>query len=209
MGLFTIGEIKGNKAKLKIPNYSIKTMYWEYIYKSYQVEQSAAYAELARSMEKMRNTADITDIMDIYTRVVNRMSTRDMLHFNEASCKSIFITLVHTDGMYLIQSEKEATGGFADLYIKENVQYKKDIHYRFMFEFKHIKQNELKGDFDKLTEQEILELNREHISKVRSEAIAQLERYMKDHNVLKDSDKPLKKVIVITIARKYVQWEEL
>jgi thiamine pyrophosphokinase len=90
--------------------------------------------------------------MSIYAKVVNRMSNRDLLHFNEASCKGITITLVHTDGVYLIESEKEA-----------NVLYKKDVHFRYMIEFKHIKQNELRGDFDSLSEEELVSINKEYI----------------------------------------------
>jgi hypothetical protein len=157
-------------------------------------------------MYKLRTTAEMDDIMEIYTKVVNRMSNRDLLHFNEASCKGIFITLVHTDGMYLIESEKEANGGYSDLYIKENVLYKEDIHYRFMFEFKHIKQGELKGDFQQLSREEILEINKEYLEKKEKEAWAQLEQYIQDHNVWFDNKKPLKKVVVLTIARRHVMY---
>jgi hypothetical protein len=204
IGMFTIGETEGNKVILKIPNYSVKAMYWDYMNRAYEVEQSANYAELERAMRKLRKTAELEDIMDIYTRVVNRMSNRDLIHFNEASCKGIFITLVHTDGMYLIESEKEASGGYSDLYIKENVLYKEDIHYRFMFEFKHIKQSELKGEFNVLSKEEILEINKDYIAEKEEEAWKQLEQYIKDHNVLFDNKKPLRKVVVITIARRYV-----
>ena len=176
----------------------------DYWLRAYEVEQSASYTELAKAMETMRKNGDITHIISIYTKVVNRMSNRDLLYFNEASCKSIFITLVHTDGIYLIQSEKEANGGYSDLYIKENVLYKEEINYRYIIEFKHIKQSELKGDFDKLSQEEILTLNDEYLSAKKEEAKQQLERYVSDFNVLFDSEKELKKVIVITIARRIV-----
>ena len=177
--------------------------------KAYEIEESASYAELKSAMKKLRTTGEIQHIMDIYKKVVNRMSTRDLLHFNEASCKSIFITLVHTDGMYLIESEKEADGGYSDVYIKENVLYKKDIKYRYILEFKHIKQGELKGNFNELSEEEIIALNKEYIDKKQEEAEAQLEKYIKDHNIKYDSEKPLKKVTVITIGRRYSLYREI
>jgi hypothetical protein len=209
MGMFTIDKTDGNKTVLKIPNYAIKSLYWDYMNKAYEIEQSASYKELASAMKKMRTTGEIQDIMEIYIKVVNRMSTRDLLHFNEASCKSIFITLVHTDGMYLIESEKEADGGYSDVYIKENVLYKKDINYRYILEFKHIRQGDLQGNFNELSEEEIIALNKEYIDKKQEEAEAQLERYIKDHNIIHDSEKSLKKVIVITIGRRYTLYKEI
>jgi len=208
MGMLTMDEVDGNAVSLKIPNYSVKALYWDYMNKAYEIEESASYADLKTAMKKMRKDADIEDIMEIYKKVVNRMSTRDLLYFNEASCKSIFITLVHTDGMYLIESEKEANGGYTDVYIKENVLYKKDINFRYILEFKHIKQGELAGNFNELSEEKILNLNKEYINKKQEEAKNQLEKYIKDYNIVYDTVKPLKKIIIITIGRRYVKYIE-
>ncbi len=207
MGMFTIDEAEANKVTLKIPNYAVKALYWDYMNKAYEVENSASYDELSRAMSKMRLDGEIEDIMGIYTRVVNRMSNRDLIHFNEVSCKSIFITLVHTDGVYLIESEKETNGGYSDVYVKENVLYKEYINYRYVLEFKHIKKGDLSGDFDKMSKEDIVALNKDYIQAKKQEAKDQLERYINDHNVMYDSDKILKKVIVITIARRHVLYE--
>ncbi len=204
MGMLTIDQVDANAVILKIPNYAIKALYWDYMNKAYEVEDSASYDQLKSAMKKMRTEADIEDIMNIYEKVVNRMSNRDLLQFNEASCKSIFITLVHTDGVYLIESEKEANGGYSDLYIKENVLYKEYINYRFVLEFKHIKSKELTGDFNSLSREKLLELNQEYIAEKKKEARQQLEKYIEEHNIVYDSEKELKKIIVLTIARKYV-----
>jgi hypothetical protein len=175
--------------------------------KAYEIEQSASYGELSKAMSKMRMDGELENIMDIYTRVVNRMSNRDLIHFNEVSCKSIFITLVHTDGVYLIESEKEANGGYSDVYVKENVLYKEYVKYRYVLEFKHIKKGDLSGDFDKMSKEDIVAQNKDYIGAKKHEAKEQLERYIKDHNVLYDSNKILNKVIVITLARRQVLYE--
>jgi len=141
--------------------------------------------------------------------VLNRLSSRDLTYFNEASCKSIFITLVYTDGIYLIASEREAEGGYSDLYVRENVLFKEFINYRYMIEFKHIKAGELKGDVNKLTFDEILLKNKNLIDNKEKEAQSQLEIYIKDHNVINDSDKIIKKFTVITLGRKYVKYNML
>ncbi|HBY20160.1 MAG: hypothetical protein A2Y24_00720 [Clostridiales bacterium GWE2_32_10] len=192
---------------LKVPNYSISALYWEYMSKIYEIENSAQYDELAEAMRKMRLYADLEHIMEIYSRVINRMSNRDLLYYNEATSKGIFITLVHTDGLYLIESEKSADGGYTDLYIKENVLYKEHIKYRYMIEFKHIKEKDLKGDTKNESREMIIEKNQGIIEENKTKAKMQLERYMKEYNIINDSEKELKKLIIITVGRKYAVWE--
>ncbi|HAN10197.1 MAG TPA: hypothetical protein DCP90_06255 [Clostridiales bacterium] len=214
LGMLTIKRKESNKVMLGIPNYAVKSLYWEYMEKVYEVEASARYDELAAAMEDMRKTGTVEHIMEIYERVIKRLSNRDLRHFNETSCKSIFITLVYTDGIYLIESEKETNGGYTDLYIKEGVLYKEAVRYRYMIEFKHIKEKELKevesGELKGESEKRrVLESNNELINKKKEEARAQLYRYMEEHNVQEDSEKELKKYIVIILGKKYVEYEEI
>ena len=208
LGMLTIDRQEVNKVMLKIPNYSIKALYWEYMSRIYGVEETARYDELAAAMKRMREEADVEHIMEIYERVIGRLSTRDLTHFNETSCKSIFITLVYTDGIYLIESEKEANGGYTDLYIKEGVLYKEAIKYRYMIEFKHIKEGELKK-YDKEDRKQLILDNKELIEKNKAQAKEQLYKYMKEYNVQNDSEKELKKYIVIVLGKKYVEYEEI
>lgn len=206
LGMFTIGKNYGNKVMLKVPNYTVKSLYWEYMSSIYEINQAARYEDLARAMESMRMQGNIEDIMTIYTSVINRLSSRDLSFFNEASCKSIFITLAYTDGIYLIASEREANGGYSDLYLKENVIYKEHVKYRYMIEFKHIKVDDLKGNINKLPYAEFITLNKDIILEKQKEAELQLNNYMQEHNIINDSDRILKKFIVITLGRKYVEY---
>ncbi|OGO84490.1 MAG: hypothetical protein A2Y24_01885 [Clostridiales bacterium GWE2_32_10] len=207
LGLLTISKQDANAVMLKVPNYAISALYWEYMSKMYEIENSAQYDELKEAMKKMRLYADLEHIMEIYSRVINRMSNRDLLYYNEATSKGIFITLVYTDGLYLIESEKSADGGYTDLYIKENVLYKEHIKYRYMIEFKHIKEKELKGDTKTESKEAILEKNKDIIERNKDEAKQQIERYMEEYNIINDSEKELKKLVVITVGRKYAVWE--
>ncbi|MTK12464.1 MAG: hypothetical protein F8N39_10385, partial [Clostridiaceae bacterium] len=184
LGMFTIGKTYGNKIMLKIPNYSVKALYWEYMARAYEIDKASSYMDLAKAMDKMRIEGSIDDIMDIYAKVINGLSSRDLTFFNEASCKSIFITLAHTDGIYLIASEREAYGGYSDLYLKENVIFKECVNYRYMIEFKHIPIGNLKGDIHSLSYDEFIEKNKVIIKSKEKEAAAQLENYIKGYNIL-------------------------
>lgn len=206
LGMFTIGKSIGNKVILKIPNYSVKALYWEYMARIYEIEKASSYEELANAMDVMRMQGNIEAVMNIYAKVINRLSSRDLTFFNEASCKSIFITLAYTDGIYLIASEREASGGYSDLYLKENIIYKEFVKYRYVVEFKHIPMGNLKGDIHTDSYEEILEKNKTIIETKEKEASMQLENYLKDYNILNDSDRILKKFIVLTIGQKYVKY---
>jgi hypothetical protein len=52
LGLLTIKAIRGNKVLLGIPNYSVKTMYWEYLYNTYQVGSFKNMNRISMAMEK-------------------------------------------------------------------------------------------------------------------------------------------------------------
>ena len=209
IGMLTIDSPFENKTMLKIPNYAIKQLYWDYMAKVCNITKSTRYSELIRAMYSMRISGDIKDIMDIYEKVINNISTKDLTHFNEASCKSIFITLVFTDGVYLIESERETNGGYTDLYLKENYLYKEHVKYRYMIEFKHIKAKELKGDLNTLSKNEITKQNTSIIDQYKNQAITQLDKYIQDFNILNDSDRILKKYTIIVLGRKYIIADEV
>ena len=213
LGMLTIKRKEANAVILGVPNYAVKALYWEYMEKAYGVEASARYDELKAAMRKMREEGRVEHIMEIYERVIKRLSNRDLTHFNETSCKSIFITLVYTDGIYLIESEKETNGGYTDLYIKEGVLYKEAVTYRYMIEFKHIKEGELKAENNELEgtdeKERVIANNINIINKKKEEARKQLYRYMQEYNVQNDSEKELKKYIVVVLGKKYVEYEEI
>jgi hypothetical protein len=206
LGMLTIDKPEANRVILKIPNYSVKALYWEYMTKTYDIVETVGYDELGRAMAKMRINGDLEKIMELFEKVLNQISNRDLRHFNETSCKSIFITFVYTDGLYLIASETEANGGYADLYVKENVLYKESIHFRYVMEFKHIKDEELKGGTEGKSKADIFEQNIDVLNKYRAKATEQLDRYILDRNLLCDSDKELRKVVVVVVARKFVDY---
>ena len=208
IGMLTIDSPFENALMLKIPNYAIKQLYWDYMANTYKVGNAFRYNELKHAMHSMRITGNTNDIMDIYEKVIN-ITTKDLTHFNEASCKSIFITLVFTDGIYLIESEREANGGYSDLYLKENYLYAEHVKYRFMIEFKHIKTGDLKGDLNALSKDEIIKQNTTLIDKYKGDAKKQLNKYMQDFNVLQDSDRILKKYTIIVLGRKYIVADEV
>jgi hypothetical protein len=194
LGLMTIKGNMGRKVLLGIPNYSVKTMFWEYLYYTYSVGNYKKMQEISIAMDKMRKDADVKEIMQIYKDVRAEISNRDLTFYNEMTSKAIFITILFVDNYYILESEKENREGYADLYLKEGITYKEEIKFRYLIEFKHIKQKEFSD---------------EKLEKKKKEAKEQLEKYKNDYKIKEDGVRPLKKLIIITIGKNDIVYEEL
>ncbi|MEA1973975.1 MAG: AAA family ATPase [Bacillota bacterium] len=205
LGLLTIKETVNRAVKLTIPNYTIDKIYWEYMSNIFRTTTGLGYEELAEAMDDMRHNSNVEKIMKLYERSLNKLSNRDLTHHTEETSKGVFITLVNIDGLYLIQSEREAKDGYTDLYLREDVLYKEAIKYRYMIEFKHLKMNKLKrDDVQTETKESLIKLNEELIEETINGAKKQLDNYIEDRNIINDSELILKKLVVITLGRKYV-----
>ena len=210
LGLVTIKKAMQNSVILSIPNYTIDKIYWEYMSSLFKISLSVGYEKLKLAMIKMQREANLSYIMDIYEHSLNQLSNRDLSHHTEETSKGVFITLINTDGLYLIQSERESSGGYTDLYLREDVLYKEALKYRYMIEFKHIKLKELKReDITLETKDSIIKLNKALIDDTIKKAKIQLENYIQDKNIINDSKLILNKLIVITLGRKYVIYKTM
>ncbi|TYQ15685.1 UNVERIFIED_CONTAM: PD-(D/E)XK nuclease superfamily protein [Acetivibrio alkalicellulosi] len=194
LGLLTIKATSGKSVYLGIPNYSVKIMYWEYLYKTYEIGLTKKMSDIKLAVEKMRKDANVKEIMEIYKEVRKELSNRDLTFYNEMTSKAIFITLLFVDGIYMLESEKETRNGYSDLYLKEGVTYKEEVNFRYMLEFKHIKE----GDYTK-----------EKLEQKKKEATEQLKKYIDDYKIKEDGEKPLKKMILITIGKNDTFYQEL
>ncbi len=204
LGMLTISGKEENGVTLKIPNIAIRELYFEYITKIYNVEATVKYDKLKSAMKEMRLNKNLQPILEQYKLLLNNLSNNDLKDYDELTSKILFISLLYMDGIYLLESERQANGGRTDLYVKENFIYKEHVKYRYIIEFKHIKMSEIKGDAIKETKEEILAKNKDKIESLKKEAQKQIDEYIKDYNVINDSEKELEKCIIITIGQKYV-----
>ncbi|MFW5981512.1 MAG: hypothetical protein ACOCRU_02930, partial [bacterium] len=94
-----------------------------------------------------------------------------------------------------------------DLYLRENVKYKEAIKYNYLMEFKHIKSKDLKGDLLKDSQEEIFQKNRDLIEVKKGEARKQLAMYIKEKNIFKSTGKEIRKMIVVTLGKKYLDYD--
>ena len=197
MGLLTIEkDTESNSPLLRVPNYSIKTMYWEYIrhiLKNQIPELSHNeinyYASLKDFAIHEKPEAFIKFIHQYY---VSRFSNRDFQRFDEKYIKAVILTLMFQGSYYLPISELENSEGYSDIYLQRRNLYT-NVKTDWVWEIKYVKETNAK----KAT----------LIEEKKSKAIEQLQRY-KTSNLFKDRN-DVRYLAVVFIGKKKYWIEEV
>jgi hypothetical protein len=166
LGMLTNGGMQRGKTWLKIPNYSIKTLYWEYVVSYVQdlEKRQISTSELSDTIDKMAYDGEIKPYLDFFTEnFLKRLSNRDLMNFDEKYIKVMMLSTLFTSRLYLPVSEDETTEGYTDIYLQKHPAIP-DIKFEYVFEIKYAKtgatEAEIKSKFD--------------------EAEVQIEKYRKD-----------------------------
>jgi hypothetical protein len=166
MGLLTVDEPQEGSLRLKIPNYSIRTVYWEYLEqltlewnKDVMIdlrEQSAAVRELAYR-------GNLQPYIEYVSQhIFSRLSNRDLQQFNEKYIKIMLLNGLFQSKLYVPSTEKEVENGYIDIFLQRSPLLP-DVKYEWVWELKYIK----KSDED----------NDEALQSKREEACVQLNKY--------------------------------
>jgi len=144
MGLLTIEKPVFGKVRLCIPNYSIKTVYWEYIMKL--VQQSSGFvintAELDRSIAALALDGQAKPFIDYVSRnIFNKLSNRDLQQFDEKYIKIMLLGCLFQSNVYVPVSEMETDTGYIDIYLHRSPLLP-EVKYEWIFELKYFKASE-------------------------------------------------------------------
>jgi hypothetical protein len=196
LGLLTIKEPDGDRVVLKIPNQSIKKLFYEYIRKVKNIELSSDILEIQDAIKEVCKEGKINAFMDLYGKIRLEIIDRDdMKHYNELDSKLVMLMMIGVSSLYNIKSEAELNGKYCDLYLKEAINYDYYVDYRYVIEFKHVhKGNKTKKEIES------------EVNKKLNEAKEQIEVYMQDKDIL-NSTKPVKRLVIITIGRDEEKYE--
>jgi hypothetical protein len=166
LGMLTKGGTQRGLTWLKIPNYSIKTLYWEFAIAAAQGQEtkSASASELSKTISQMAYDGDILPYLDFFSEnILKRLSNRDLINFDEKYIKTMMLATLFMSRLYLPVSENENISGYTDIYLQKHPAVQ-DIKFEHVFEVKYTKtgtdKNEKEAKF--------------------AEAAAQIEKYKKD-----------------------------
>ena len=162
LGLLTIKGSEISKVELGIPNYAIKSMFWENF-----ATKLTAEAKLLRTsdyydaMRVMRMQGDAGAFVAQFSVLLSEtLSFRDLMQLDEKHIKMVLLTVLYSIGDYLVDSERELGAGYADILLMEHPAYPDTAKYEWVIELKYLKKKTIK-EYDR----------------VAADAVAQAERY--------------------------------
>ena len=144
MGLLTIEKPLMGMVRLCIPNYSIKTVYWEYIMKSAQINAGFVIntAELNRAITALALDGQAKPFVEYVTRnIFNKLSNRDLRKFDEKYIKIMLLGCLFQSRVYIPVSEIETNTGYVDIYLIRSPLVP-EVKYEWIFELKYLKASE-------------------------------------------------------------------
>jgi hypothetical protein len=190
MGLVTIAkEENTGTSLLKIPNYSIKTMYWEYM-ENMILERNPEMLYLPHiifeGLWAMAFDGNYNLFFDDFMKnFVSQLSNRDMEHFSEKNIKLLLLSVLFQTNLYLPISETENSKGYTDIYLKRRDYLYPGIKIDWVWELKYVKQADANDN--------------DIIDAKKNEALTQLQRY-KTSNLFKDR-KDVRYLMIVFVGK--------
>jgi len=193
LGMLTIKEAGPLGTVLKIPNYVIRTIYWEQYFQKIRENYNIDIQGIRIAVNEMRMHSDIEPLIEIVKGLLESLSNRDLVHLDEKNIKMMFLTLLAVDNTYFIRSEDENNKGYVDLMLRRKIQLKDITKFEWIIELKYIKESD-----------------RNTLETVKNQGLKQLQMYGESKMVQDELDKEgLKKVLIIVVGKKDIYTKNL
>ncbi|MCO6487262.1 MAG: AAA family ATPase [Phaeodactylibacter sp.] len=171
-GIITIHKSSLASVILKMPNYVIEQLYYQYFHQVV-LERSrlpANQVDLHELVSVLALDDEIQPLIAYTQDILTALSTRDKMKFDEKYLKAIFTSILFTVGVYTIHHEFEVkqsptSKGYVDILLQKRPPF--ETKYQFVMELKYVK----KADAARAEE-------------VKKEAVGQLQRYLQHDDYL-------------------------
>jgi hypothetical protein len=198
LGLLTIDKKKGGITYLKIPNYSIRTIFWDYIVqmtKDCNKDVDIDYHQQLKAVDVLACEGNPQPYLDyISQKILSRLSNRDLEKFDEKYIKIVLMCGLFQSKTYLPITEVEVEHGYMDIYM-QRCHPPSETPYEWVWEVKYVK----KGDAEH-KKSDVLQAKRE-------DARTQLQKYRASHLFAGRSD--VRFLSVIFIGKDKYEMEEM
>ena len=144
LGMLSMDAARRGRTWLKIPNYAIKTVYWEYLRRLLEErhEIDLHTQELSNAIEALAWEGEATPFAEyVAHEVLGKLSRRDFRQFGEKHIKAIIFALIGLTDFYVCHSEAEVEHGFLDLFLSRDPRYP-ELPYEWLLELKHLKEED-------------------------------------------------------------------
>jgi hypothetical protein len=155
MGFLTIAGRDLSSYIFKYPNYLIEKLYAQYFVALLQNTEELPIDNnpINDAVRELAKTANPQPFLDQVKAVLKTHSNRDARQFHEGSLKAIFISLLHHQQFYYIDSEPEDQRHYVDIYLEAMRGYKPT--YEIAFELKYFKKKDTVDVNDALAAAEV------------------------------------------------------
>ena len=141
MGLLTLQVMDDGWTRLGIPNYAIRTLYWEAIarllHDLHQVDVDSQHVQTA--LKAMGRDGDIGPFLSlVFHRVIRKLSNRDLVRLDEKTMKVVLLSYLSMSEVFFAWSEAELEFGYGDLVLVPN-RIQPLARYGFLIELKYVK----------------------------------------------------------------------
>jgi hypothetical protein len=145
MGLLTIDRIDQGMTVLKIPNYSIRTIYWEYIElftRNLNADIIIDTGEESAAIKTLAYKGSPVPYLDyISQHIFQRLSNRDLIGFDEKYIKLMLLSGLFRSQLYVPTSEKEVEHGYIDIFLQRSPLLP-EVPYEWVWELKYLKKED-------------------------------------------------------------------
>jgi hypothetical protein len=196
MGLLTIDKPVRSLLSLKIPNYSIQTVFWEYISRLVLDRNKDIMINRQRlnsAIWELSDDGKPAPFLDYMSQhIFSCFSNRDLQDFSEKYIKVMILSILFQNGMFTPISEMEVSTGYTDIWLKRSHLFP-DIPYEWVWELKYIKKSD--------------EANAALLDAARTSAREQLTKYHASHLFADRND--VRYLSLIFIGKDKYEMEEI
>jgi hypothetical protein len=194
MGLLTIKEPWMFQIKLCIPNYSIKTLYWEYLSKltrNNSPEMDVESLVLSKAISRLALEGDIHSFIKyVSEHAFSKLSDHDLQQFDEKYIQILLLAYLFMSKIYVPMSEYEAVPGRTDIFLQRNPNFPQ-VKYEWIFELKYCKTDAKENE----------------ISEKRKTGLTQLKQYAQSHRL---GNRPnMKAALIVFIGKNKFEITEI
>jgi hypothetical protein len=153
-GILTIDKTLDDCVEFKMPNLVLEKLYLEFFINHLATKNNTELdvSELKTTLREMAYKGKPDKLLQLTEETLQNLSNRDAMNMDEKHVKTIIYSYISLSDLYMIKSEYELQGNYADLVLFRRSPYL-NVKYQFMFELKYCKKSSPKTVINKLAQE--------------------------------------------------------
>ncbi len=180
LGFLTIDSAEANMVALRVPNYAIKELYFDFF--SYMLKEDADFElsvlDVKKSIMEISRRGNIKELVSLTEALLEKLAFRDMIKFDEKYIKILLLSYLTLSKVYTVKSEYEVAGGYIDIAFFKKSAVTEDI-YEGLIELKYIKKADYEKHGEKIIEEKTAEGQAQLCKYIQSEELCKRPKMLK------------------------------